>query len=174
MNTPSFLQEMARENEQLQRELKELEYLIEMKEEELLELKQAVASISEIQSRLSMNMDEVDMIREKMTRQKELILAAQKREHALEEEIIYSIETEKNYYELKEEYQCVMNMLETQQEELKTTPAMVKELADLRSKLTEALSEIELLQLDNQYLREDLQSLQNRQPDFFTTNDDTL
>lgn len=168
MSSITMIQELTAENARLQKEMEELEFLIEMKEEELDELKQAAAQIAFLQSNLTKNLEELDIVKYNMREAQEKLKGAQKRENALEEEIIYSIETEKNYYELKEEYQASLNTIEIQQEELKTTPSLVIEMKNLRSRLAEAMSEIELLQLDNQYLREDLQQLQNRPPDFLT------
>lgn len=171
MATSEVLQELAAENTRLRKEMDELEFLIEMKEEELGELKSVAKEWAELHSKMDENKIELELLKMKMLEAQQKTASAQKREMALEEEIIYGIETEKNYYELREQYQSSLNTIEIQQEELKSTPALIKELNSLRNQLAEAMSEMELLQLDNQYLREDLQTMQSRLPDFLTEED---
>jgi len=171
MGTTEMLQIMAAENARLRKEMDELEFLIEMKEEELGELKQIATEWAALHSKLDENKIELERLKYKMLEEQQKMEGAHKREMSLEEEIIYSIETEKNYYELKEQYQSSLNTIEIQQEELKSTPSLIKEVNSLRDKLAEAMSEIELLQLDNQYLREDLKDWQNREPNLLTEDD---
>ena len=171
MATSDLLQDLAAENNRLRKEMDELEFLIEMKEEELGELKSVAKEWAVLHSKMDENKVELELLKMKMLEEQQKTAGAHKRERALEEEIIYGIETEKSYYELREQYQSSLNTIEIQQEELKITPALMKELNSLRNKLAEAMSELELLQLDNQYLREDLQAMQSNQPDFLTEDD---
>lgn len=171
MGTTEILQVLTAENARLRKEMDELELLIEMKEEELGELKQIVSEWAALHSKLDENKIEVERLKYIILEKQQKMEGAHKREISLEEEIIYSIETEKEYYELKEQYQSSLNTIEIQHEELKSTPVLIKELNNLRDKMAEAMSEIELLQLDNQYLREDLKELQNRQTNLLTEED---
>lgn len=171
MGTTEILQVLTAENARLRKEMDELELLIEMKEEELGELKQIASEWAALHSKLDENKIELERLKYKILEEQQKMEGAHKREISLEEEIIYSIETEKNYYELKEQYQSSLNTIEIQHEELKSTPALIKEINNLRGKMAEAMSEIELLQLDNQYLREDLKEWQNRQPNLLTEED---
>ncbi len=162
MSSEDFIKLLSKENTDLHRQLQDLEYWIQLKEEELDELRKAAASIASLYSRIDENLIELEHMQNLIGKQQQEAMGAKRREDALETEMIQSVETEKAYYELKEEYESTLAMLDDMNRELASTPALVKELADLRDKLAEAESQIELLNLDNYYLKEELEQWRNR------------
>jgi hypothetical protein len=162
MSSIPLIKALQSENSELVLQLKDLEYLIQMKEEELEELKKMAASMARLQSKLDENLYEFEHMQLIIGKQQQQADGAKRREDALENEIIQSIETEKAYYELREEYQHMLNLMEKLNADVSETPSLVKEVADLQAKLTEAESSLELLTLDNYYLLEELKEFRKR------------
>ena len=62
MSSSQFFDALKNENDQLQKQLDELEYLIQIKEEELELLRKESQNLSELQSKIQMNLYEFEQM----------------------------------------------------------------------------------------------------------------
>ena len=156
MLSDDLFNQLKHENEQLHKELADLNYLIELREEELQEIKKATQSMAELKSRLERNLYEFEQM------QQHLELNQRKREGAerivvsMEDEMIASIKIEQSYYQIKEAYNSNKVILEVLQENLKELTDLHHEVATLKSKNTELESSLEIALLENSFLKEDV------------------
>jgi hypothetical protein len=159
MSAPAddLLQRVKKENEELHFELKDLQYLIQVKEEELVSLKVSAQKIAELQSRLDVNIYEMEQMRHQLQIAQHLASGALKREQSLEDELTQNVSVEKSYYELKDKYSSTQSALEDVYKEMDEAVKVYKDIAQLNSRIAELESSLELIQMDNQFLKEELQ-----------------
>jgi predicted nucleic acid-binding Zn-ribbon protein len=146
------------ENDELQRQLTDLNYLIELREEELAELKKSSGVIAETQSKLECNLLEIEQMQNHIAIHQQQYIGAVKREASTEQELLDSIETEKAYFTIREEFESAKNAITDLHHQLKDATYLYKENIDLKSKIAELESNLELALLDNQFLKEDMQN----------------
>lgn len=158
-----LIDELKAEKKDLQFKLNDLEYLIQMKEEELLALNNVASSVALLQSKLDQNLYEIEQMQLFIGDKQQAMEGALRREAALEEEMLQSIQIEKSYYQLKTEYEKHVAMLEEMNQHLSELPQLVKKNADLSAKIASLESEIELLTLDNHFLKEELMTFKSKQ-----------
>jgi hypothetical protein len=145
----------------LQFELNDLEYLISLREEELVVLKNKVASISELQSRYDQQLYHMEQLQHFVREEQQKNVGALKRELATEEELIQSIAIEKEYYSLHEQLKSSMIALEDTNNQLSDAVGMYKKLKDMKNRIAALESSLEIAQLDNQFLKEELEELKS-------------
>jgi methyl-accepting chemotaxis protein len=151
-----LIEKLKEENKDLQFKLNDLEYLLEMKEEELSVLNKVTPSIAVLQSKLDQYLYEMEQMQLFIGEKQQSIEGAQRREGALEEEVLQSIKIEKLYYQIKTDYDTLSAMIEEMNQHLSELPTLIKKNADMIKKMSALESEIELLTLDNHFLKEDL------------------
>ena len=152
-----FIAELKNENQALQLQLQDLEYMIQMREEELVYLKKAADSVAELQSRFDHNLYEFEQMQNRIGDQQQKAEGAARREIALEDEMIQTIQTETAYYELRDQFKSSKAAFDDINSQLEDMSLLYRELADLKSKVTELESNLEIANLDNQFLKEDLE-----------------
>ena len=157
MISENFITELKNENQALQLQLNDLEYMIQMREEELLYLKKTADSIAELQSRFDHNLYEFEQMQNHIGDQQQKAEGAARREIALEDELIQTIQTETAYYELRDQFKSSKAAFDDINSQLEDMSLLYRELADLKSKVTELESNLEIANLDNQFLKEDLE-----------------
>jgi len=157
MLSKNFITELKNENQALQLQLNDLEYMIQMREEELLYLKKTADSIAELQSRFDHNLYEFEQMQNHIGDQQQKAEGAARREIALEDEMIQTIQTETAYYELRDQFKSSKAAFDDINSQLEDMSLLYRELADLKSKVTELESNLEIVNLDNQFLKEDLE-----------------
>lgn len=161
-SSDELLQRLKKENEELQFELKDLQYLIEVKEEELASLQSAAKQISELQSKLDIKLYEIEQIQQHLDDAQQKSAGALQRENALEEELIQNVAIEKSYYEIKDKYTTTKSALEDVYREMDEAGQLYKEVAQLNKRLAELESSLEIALLDNQFLKEELQQYRQK------------
>jgi len=159
MQNDNLISLLKKENEQLQFELNDLEYLIGLREEELLMLKNKVASITELQSRYDQQLYHMEQMQQFVKEAQQKNISAVKRENAMEEELIQSITIEKEYYSLHEQLKSSIIALEDTNNQLSDAVGMYKKLKDMKNKIAALESSLEIAQLDNQFLKEELEEI---------------
>ena len=159
MQNDNLISLLKKENEQLQFELNDLEYLISLREEELVMLKNKVASISELQSRYDQQLYHMEQLQHFVREEQQKNVGALKRENAIEEELIQSIAIEKEYYSLHEQLKSTMTALEDTNNQLSDAVGMYKKLKDMKNRIAALESSLEIAQLDNQFLKEELEEI---------------
>jgi len=159
MQNDNLISLLQKENEQLQFELNDLEYLINLREEELLMLKNKVASITELQSRYDQQLYHMEQMQQFVKEAQQKNIGAVKREIAMEEELIQSIAIEKEYYSLHEQLKSSMIALEDTNNQLSDAVGKNKKVKDMKYKIAALESSLEIAQLDNQFLKEELEEI---------------
>ena len=157
MISENFITELKNENQALQLQLQDLEYMIQMREDELVYLKKAADSVAELQSRFDHNLYEFEQMQNRIGDQQQKAEGAARREIALEDELIQTIQTETAYYELRDQFKSSKAAFDDINSQLEDMSLLYRELADLKSKVTELESNLEIVNLDNQFLKEDLE-----------------
>lgn len=161
MPSDQFFEELRNENEQLQKQLDELEYLIQIKEEELDLLRNESANLSELKSKLQMNLHEFEQMQLHILENKKKAEGAVKREAGLEEELFQSVKVETEYYKIRDELKSTKTALEDIHHQMSEAVVLYKQVADLKSKIAELESNLEIAELDKQFLKEELDEIKN-------------
>jgi len=151
-----FYQQLKKENEELHKELVDLNYLIQLREEELAEMKNASRHIAEMHSKINLNLYEFEQMQNFIETEQRKIEGAKRREENLEQEILDSIKVEKSYYEIREEFDSNKIALNDLNDQLKEALNIYKEVTILKSKISELESSLEIALLDNHFLKDDL------------------
>ena len=158
-----MLEQLKTENEQLQFQLKDLEYFIEIKEEELAFLKNKAKSVAEMQSALDQRLYEIEQMQHFIGNIQQKSIGDAKREANLEEELIQNIKIEKEFYELRDQFKSTTLALEDTTNQLSEAIELYKKLNDCHSKIAALQSNLEIALLDNQFLKEELEELRSNE-----------
>ena len=159
-----FINELKIENEELQFQLKDLEYLIQLKEEELADLKKTSQNIIELQSKLDQNLYQFEQMQNFIGNQQQQAEGALRREASMEEEMIDSMKAEKSYYEIREEFKSNKLALNDLNQQMNEAVALYHQITDLKNKITSLQSDLEISNLDNKFLKEELFNYKNQTP----------
>ncbi len=159
-----FINELKIENEELQFQLKDLEYLIQLKEEELADLKKTSQNIIELQSKLDQNLYQFEQMQNFIGNQQQQAEGALRREASMEEEMIDSMKAEKSYYEIREEFKSNKLALNDLNQQMNEVVALYHQITDLKNKITSLQSDLEISNLDNKFLKEELFNYKNQTP----------
>ncbi len=161
MPSNNFVEQLKSDNELLQIQLQDLEYMIRLREEELESLREAAALAVELQSRLDINLHEIAQMREFIGHQQQQAAGATKREASLESEMFQSVQTETAYYTIKEQFTSTQAALADLHQQLAETTALYQQLSNLKSKVALLESSLAIALLDNGFLKEELDLYRN-------------
>jgi predicted Zn-dependent protease len=156
MLSEDLMNQLRKENEQLRKELADLNYLIELREQELLEIKNATQSIAELKSNLERNLIEFEQMQQQIELNQRKVDGAERRTISIEDEMIESMKIEQSYYQIQSAYNSNKAALEILHESLNELSDLHKEIAALKSKNTSLESSLEIALLENGFLKEDL------------------
>lgn len=157
MSSENLLQQLKSENELLHIQLNDLNEMIGAREEELELLRKKAAHATALQSRLDMNLDEFYQMQDTIGNQQQYAEGAAQREASMEKELIQSIEMETQLYTLKDQYESTKAALADVSMELDKLASVHKELAALKSRITELESDLEIAQLEIGFLKEEVE-----------------
>ena len=79
----------------------------------------------------------------------------------LEEELFQNIKIETEYYKIKEDLNSTKTALEDINNQMSEAILLYKQVADLKSKITELESNLEIAELDKQFLKEEIDEIKN-------------
>ena len=156
MVSQDLFNQLKQENEQLHKELTDLNYLIALREEELVEIKNSTNNIAELQSKLDQNLYEFEHMQKDIETYRQKAELAKKREGSMEEEMLESIKMEQAYYQILEEYNSNRTALDDLNEKIKEITFLFQELNTLKSKNAELESSLEIAMLENSFLKEEI------------------
>jgi len=154
-------------------QLQDLEYMIQLREEELMEMKASVIKLAELQSKIDNQLIAFEHLQNIIGDHQQKEIGFLKREASMEDEMLQSIEGESAFYQLQKKLESNEIEINKQMRELKEAVELYHEISDLQKKNTELESALEMANLDNQYLKEELEELRNRQPIQFDNNDES-
>jgi hypothetical protein len=112
------IQQLIKENKGLQQELQEVNYILEIKEQEIAELKKIAATTTEMRSLLDTRLDELEMMQNHIGKQQQRAEGAEDRELELQQELTAAIQLQYQYNDLFQQYTYVNTQLTDVQEEL--------------------------------------------------------
>ena len=156
MLSDNLLQQLKSENELLQIQLQDVNYMIQVREEELEILRRTAAHAVSLQSRLDMNLDEFYQMQDHIGNQQQYAEGAAKREASLESELLQSIEMETQLYNMKDQFASTKAALADLNNEMNSMASVHKEVAILKAKITELESNLEIAALENGFLKEEV------------------
>lgn len=155
----NLLKQLQAENELLQIQLQDLNEMISAREEELELLRKKATQAIELQSRLDMNLDGFYQMQQIIGEQQQNAEAASKREASLEKELIESIEMETRFYNLKDQLESTKAALTDVNKEVDKMASLYKEVAQLKSRITELESNADIMTMENGFLKEELEKI---------------
>ena len=153
------IQQLQSENELLKLQLEDISEMINIREEEVGILRKKAAYTVLLQSTLDGNLDQITQMQNLIGEQQRKFAGSVKRESAMEDEIIQSIEMEKAFYTIKEKYESSKAAIKDLDNELAETASLYRQLAASISRVAELESSLDILQMENQHLKEDLEQL---------------
>ena len=123
------IQQLKSENELLRIQLQDITEMINIREEEIHILRQKAAFGVELQSTLDGNLEEITQMQQFIGEQQRKVAGAAKREVAMENEIIQSLEMEKEFYTIKEKYESAKAAITDLDNELADSTSMYRQLS---------------------------------------------
>ncbi len=157
------LQLLKSENELLQIQLQDVNYMIKVREEELEMLREKARKAIEVQSRLVENLYEIEQMQNNLGVQQQLSEGAALREAALEEEMMQSIQMETEFYQIKKVFSSTQAELNMLNDELAISADWYRQFTVLKTRVTELESNLEIALLDNDSLKEEINELREQQ-----------
>jgi hypothetical protein len=145
-------------------QLQDLEYMIQLREEELQEMKASVIKLAELQSKIDNQLIAFEHLQNIIGNHQQKEIGFLKREASMEDEMLQSIEGESAFYQLQKKLESNEIEINKQMRELKEAVELYHEISDLHKKNTELESALEMANLDNQFLKEEIEELRKRQP----------
>jgi hypothetical protein len=154
-------------------QLQDLEYMIQLREEELMEMKASVIKFAELQSKLDSQLIAFEHLQNIIGNHQQKEVGFLKREASMEDEMLQSIEAESSFYQLQKKLESNAIEINKQMRELREAVELYHEISDLQKKNTALESALDIANLDNQFLKEELEELRNRQPIQIDNSDET-
>jgi hypothetical protein len=153
------IQQLRSENELLQIQLQDITEMINIREEELEILRKKSAYTVLLQSTLDGNLEEIAQMQNFIGEQQRKVAGAAKREVAMENEIIQSLEMEKELYTIRDKYESARAAINDLDNELAESSMMYRQLAAANSRIAELESTLEIALMGNALLKEKLEKL---------------
>ena len=139
MLSPVQIQQLMVENERLQVELQELNYILAQREHEIAALKANTASDAELRSLLDIQYDELQLMQNQIGKHQQKAAGAEEREFELQQELTQAVKLEHQYSDLFKQYTYTNAQLEDIQEEL----AKVKKRNNMLQQIAVTIGELE-------------------------------
>jgi len=163
MLSPEQIQQLIAENESLQVQLNDLNYILGEKEEEIVLLKKAASAATELRSMLDSQLDEMHLMQNRIGKQQRQAAGAEERELELQQELTQAIQMQHQYNDLFQQYTYVNTQLADVQEELATLKKRNNMLQKIAVQVGELESTVENLTMERDALKEKLLLLENEQ-----------
>lgn len=151
------IQQLKSENELLRIQLQDITEMINIRDEEVQILRKKAAFGVLLQSTLEGNLEEISQMQNNIGEQQRKVFGAAKREAAMEEEIIQSLEMEKEFYNIRDKYESSKAAIKDLDNELAETSVMYRQLAATISRVAELESNLEISQLEILHLKQQLE-----------------
>ena len=156
MLTEKQIKQLKGENELLQLELEDVNEVIRQREAELEQLKNTAATARQLQSRLDMNLLEMEQMQNTIGEKQKESHGSFERMIELEEELYAAMKIRNQHAAiLKENMSLQANLLDTSNE-LEEASTLYKKLRDMNAKFSEIQSNFDIAQLEIQSLKDEL------------------
>ncbi len=163
MISDNQIQQLKSENELLQIQLLDVNEMIKVREEELDLLRKTAAHAVLLQSQLDLNLGEFEQMQLHIHKEKRVAESALKREATLEEEVFQSIRMETAFYNMQDEFASTKAALADINNELAQSASLYRQVADLKARIAELESNLEIAALENTFMKEELDNSRREQ-----------
>lgn len=161
MLTPEQIQQLITENESLQVQVNDLNYILSEREEEIAQLKKTASAATELRSILDHQLDEMHLMQNRIGKHQQQAEGAEERELELQQELTQAIKLQHQYNDLFQQYTYVTTQLADVQEELTALKKRTGMLQKIVVQIGELESTVENLTLERDALHNKLQLLEN-------------
>lgn len=162
MSSEQEIQRLKSENEYLQLQLQDVNYMLTVREEELELLRDKARQGVQMQSKLEGNYNEIAQMQITLGKAQQQVYGAARREAAMEEEIIQSVHIEKNYYNTRKELASVTAAFTDVDSKLDEVTTVYKDLETARRKIAELESLNEIAKEEKEFLAYELEKLKKQ------------
>lgn len=163
MLNPQQIQQLLSENESLQTQVKELEEILALREEELELLREEAAGAAALRSQLDLRLEEMAGMQNQISLQQRKTAGAESREMELQQELVDSVQMLQQYNDLKKQFIYTSTQLEDMQGELSALKKKNMMLQGIAVQVGELESKVENLAFERDTLLEKLAALENIQ-----------
>jgi len=157
------IQQLRSENELLRIQLQDITEMINIREEELEILRKKSAYTVLLKSTLDGNLEEITQMQNMLGEERQKNAGAARREVNMENEIIQSLEIEKEFYNIRDKYESAKAAIIDLDNELGETASMYRQLAASGTKIAELESSLEMASLEIKHLKEELDLYKKQQ-----------
>ncbi len=151
-----LLDKIKSENELLQLQLQDVNYMISIREEELDILRAKANNAVQLKSELEGTYNALGQMQEIIGQKQHEAQGAARREAAMEEEIIQSITIEKEYLDIKARFASTHTALDDIKDQLSEANTVFKDLSIAHSKIAELESRLEIAEEEKELLQYEL------------------
>ncbi len=144
------------ENESLQAEVKELNEILEIKAEEIAELKKNLREDTELRSRLDLQLDELHLMQNRIGQHQQKAAGAEEREWELQQELTQAAKLQQQYNTLFQQYTYTTTQLADVQEQLAKLKKRNSMLQQIAVKIGEMESSMEIITQERDALKDKL------------------
>ncbi len=160
METEKLIKQLKSENELLQIQLNDVNYMIQAREEELDLLRARAREASAMQSKLDTNLNEFEQMQNNLGNCQQKNAGHTQRLQEMEDELYMAIKEQLQYAEsLKEMNSLEANLLDTANE-LQEASDVYKKMQEMKTKLAATNSQLEIALLEIESLKEMLKEAQ--------------
>jgi len=156
------IKQLKSENDLLQLQLQDVNYMIRIREEELEILRSKAKNAVGLQSQLEGTFYELEQMQNFIGRKQQEADGAARREAAMEEEIIQSINMEKEYYNIKSSFASANAALLDINSQLSESAHIYKELAKANASIAELESNLAIAEEEKDLLKYEMEKLKKR------------
>ena len=149
--------------------MNDLQVLLQLREEELQEYRQQSNRVAELSSLLEDRLLAFGQMQEKLLEWQQKAMSATRREDATERELLQCLPFEQQFHALKKTVQSREAEISWLQEETIEIRKQNEIIDQLTERLAACESELEMIRLDNYYLREALKAAKADIPEPFST-----
>jgi DNA repair exonuclease SbcCD ATPase subunit len=163
MLSAAQIQQLMTENESLQVQLEELNYILLQREQEIAGLKENNATDAELRSMLDMQLEELQLMQNRIGKHQQKAEGAEEREFELHQELSQSVKIQQQYSDLFQQYTYINTQLEDIQAELAKVKKRNTMLQQIAVKIGEMESTVENITMERDELKARLAELEKLQ-----------
>ncbi len=162
MVSPEVLKKLMSENEFLQLQLQDVNEMIAIREEELGILREKAKKAIEMKSQLESVYEEISYMQNLIGKQQQKAEGAASRELSMEDEMLESMRLEKEYYNIRDQYQSSTTALNDIKLQLGEASLLYKQLHDAHKKIGELESKLDISSEENELLQYEIIKLKKK------------
>jgi len=163
MLSAAQIEQVIAENERLQVQLEELNYILLLREQEIAELKARALDGAELRSTLDMQLEELQLMQNRIGKHQQKAAGAEEREFELQQELTQAVKLEQQYADLFQQYTYVNTQLEDVQTELAKVKKRNAMLQQIAVRIGEMESNMENVTMERDELKARLAELERSQ-----------